>query len=205
MFASGAPGHPRAITMWDFSWLERRWAGAGYEDWDRVLEELVERGYDSVRIDAYPHLVAGGANTTWTLTPRWNQQAWGAQSRIDVAVFPSLPEFIRAARRAGIGVALSTWFREDTTDARMAPRRPADLGALWVTTLCALDDADVLDALVYVDLCNEFPMPPGAPYLYGHDNGEPLPVAGETVQQWMADAIGAVRAEYPELRYGFSF
>lgn len=24
----------RAITMWDFSWLERRWPGAGYEDWD---------------------------------------------------------------------------------------------------------------------------------------------------------------------------
>ncbi|MBN1791595.1 MAG: cellulase, partial [Bacteroidales bacterium] len=24
---------PRAITMWDFSWLERRWPGAGYEDW----------------------------------------------------------------------------------------------------------------------------------------------------------------------------
>jgi hypothetical protein len=24
---------PLAITMWDFSWLERRWPGAGYEDW----------------------------------------------------------------------------------------------------------------------------------------------------------------------------
>ena len=50
--------HPLAITMWDFSWLERRWPGAGYEDWDRALDELQERGYDAVRIDAYPHLVA---------------------------------------------------------------------------------------------------------------------------------------------------
>ena len=47
-------GRVRAITMWDFSWLERRWAGAGYEDWDRALSELSERGYDTVRIDAYP-------------------------------------------------------------------------------------------------------------------------------------------------------
>jgi hypothetical protein len=44
--------------MWDFSWLERRWPGAGYEDWSQALDELVERGYEAVRIDAYPHLVA---------------------------------------------------------------------------------------------------------------------------------------------------
>ena len=52
---------PLAITMWDFSWLERRWPGAGYEDWDQALDELKERGYDAVRIDAYPHLIAAGA------------------------------------------------------------------------------------------------------------------------------------------------
>jgi hypothetical protein len=42
--------HPRAITMLEFSWIERRWAGAGYEDWDRALDELKERGYNAVRI-----------------------------------------------------------------------------------------------------------------------------------------------------------
>lgn len=30
-FAGKGEISPRAITMWDFSWLERRWAGAGYE------------------------------------------------------------------------------------------------------------------------------------------------------------------------------
>ena len=39
---------PLAITMWDFSWLERRWPGAGYEDWDQALDELKARGYDAV-------------------------------------------------------------------------------------------------------------------------------------------------------------
>ena len=43
---------PLAITMWDFSWLERRWPGAGYEDWDLALDGLALRGYDAVRIDA---------------------------------------------------------------------------------------------------------------------------------------------------------
>ncbi len=37
---------PFAITMWDFSWLERRWPGAGYEDWDAALGELTDRGYE---------------------------------------------------------------------------------------------------------------------------------------------------------------
>lgn len=46
--------------MWDFSWLERRWPGAGYENWDLALDELCERGYNAVRIDAYPHLLAAG-------------------------------------------------------------------------------------------------------------------------------------------------
>src|SRR4030042_4547538 len=36
---------PLAIAMWDFSWLERRWPGAGYEDWDQILDELLNRGY----------------------------------------------------------------------------------------------------------------------------------------------------------------
>ncbi|MDR1392644.1 MAG: hypothetical protein LBJ62_01535 [Bifidobacteriaceae bacterium] len=29
---------PFAIAMWDFSWLERRWPWAGYEDWDWILD-----------------------------------------------------------------------------------------------------------------------------------------------------------------------
>lgn len=69
---------PFAITMWDFSWIERRWPGAGYEDWDRALEELTDRGYDAVRIDAYPHLVAEDIGKEWTLQPVWTLQAWGA-------------------------------------------------------------------------------------------------------------------------------
>lgn len=46
--------HPLAITMWDFSWIERRWDSAGFEDWNAALDGVKERGYDAVRIDAFP-------------------------------------------------------------------------------------------------------------------------------------------------------
>ena len=32
--------HPYAIAMWDFSWLERRSDGSGFEDWDAYLNHL---------------------------------------------------------------------------------------------------------------------------------------------------------------------
>jgi hypothetical protein len=67
--------------MWDFSWLERRWPGAGYEDWDLALDGLALRGYDAVRIDAYPHLVAANANAMWELIPCWNTQDWGSPAK----------------------------------------------------------------------------------------------------------------------------
>jgi hypothetical protein len=78
--------HPLAITMWDFSWLERRWPGAGYEDWDRVLDELALRGYDAIRIDPYPHLVSVAPEKAWELIPVWSVQDWGSPAKNRVRV-----------------------------------------------------------------------------------------------------------------------
>ena len=66
-FAGEGKISSQAITMWDFSWLERRWPGAGYEDWDQVLDELLERGDNAIRVDAYPHLIAENPIKKWLL------------------------------------------------------------------------------------------------------------------------------------------
>jgi hypothetical protein len=49
---------PVAIAMWDFSWLLRHHRTGEFADWDQVLSGLCERGYNAIRIDAFPHLVA---------------------------------------------------------------------------------------------------------------------------------------------------
>ncbi len=103
---------PVAIAMWDFSWLERRWPGAGFEDWDQALDELAERGYNAVRIDAYPHLVAENPLKEWTLIPVWDQQAWGSPDINKVCVQPALKEVceigVKKAISTGQWVAIAT-------------------------------------------------------------------------------------------------
>jgi Sugar-binding cellulase-like len=69
-------------------------AGAGYEDWDVALDGLALRGYDAVRIDAYPHLVAANPNAKWQLVACWNTQDWGSPAKNIVQVQPALNQFI---------------------------------------------------------------------------------------------------------------
>lgn len=49
---------PLAIAMWDYSWILRHHRAGEFEEWYRVPDELQERGYNAIRIDAMPHLIA---------------------------------------------------------------------------------------------------------------------------------------------------
>ena len=193
--------HPRAIAMWDFSWLERRWPGAGFEDWDQALDELAERGYDAVRIDAYPHLIAADAQRSWLLKPQWDTQDWGAPTLVRVQVIPALYEFIGKCRDRGIKVGLSTWFREDEHNVRSRVRTADNLADIWRTTLTGIKDAALLDNILYVDLSNEWP---------GHV-WSPLKASPELQSWadtrsllWMRTAIARVRAAFPDIPLLFS-
>ena len=197
--------HPRAITMWDFSWLERRWPGAGFEDWDVALDELTERGYNAVRIEAYPHLVGVDPTKEWVLDEVWNQQDWGSPDRIKVQVQPALNEFIRKCGERDIRVGLSSWYRTDTTHQEMTITTPEIMAQRWINTLKTIDDAGLLDNILYVDLCNEWPGNIWAPFfnaLY------PKVYWGQwdapESMEWMQKAIALVRDAYPDLPLVFS-
>lgn len=197
---------PRAITMWDFSWLERRWPGAGYEDWPLVLDEARERGYDAIRIDAFPHLVATDAEREWTLLPVWRTQDWGSPALNRVRIQPGLHEFIGLCRDRGIKVGLSTWYREDADQTRLKITSGAVMGEQWNTVLAGLRRAGLLDNILYVDLCNEWP---GAHWCPFFRNDPPELTWGgwhtETSLRWMREACATVRGSFPELPIGFSF
>jgi len=197
---------PRAITMWDFSWLERRWAGAGYENWDKALSELRERGYNAVRIDAYPHLVAADALKTWTLHEVWSIQNWGSPDINKVQVQPNLNKFIAKCRDYGIKVGLSSWYRKDVDNTRMLTTSAEKHAEIWVKTLQTIEKDGLLDNIMYVDLCNEWPGDLWAPYF---KNNPPERTWGywqtDVSMQWMRTSVNIVRSHYPELLINYSF
>jgi hypothetical protein len=192
-------GNPLAITMWDFSWLERRWPGGSYEDWDKALNELVDRGYNAVRIDAYPHLIAEDPYKEWTLLPCWDVQDWGSPGKIKVTVYPSLSEFIGKCKKRNIKVGLSTWYREDVDNVRMKITTPEKMAENWIKTLDLLEKENLLDTILYVDMCNEW-LSFWSVAIKDDDHNWSLP----TSMDWMKDTIELMKVKYPNLPYTFS-
>jgi hypothetical protein len=97
-------------------------------------------------------------------------------------------------------VGLSTWFREDRENSRMRIQTPRDLGAIWARTIDALAQAGHLEHLLYVDLCNEWPLDVWAPFLpKGFRRASP------DGARWMREAIAVVRDRFPGLPCTFSF
>ena len=188
---------PYAIAMWDFSWLERRYEGGGYSDWGSALDELTRRGYDAVRIDPYPHLVSANPNREWTLPPAFDASDWGAPGTCRVEVCPALTEFMAACEKRDVAVALSSWFREDATNARLGIRTPADLASVWIDTLDRIDAASVLDTVAWVDLCNEFPLSDWAPFFNDPDDSHHVRRSSPAARRWIRESIEAVREAYP--------
>lgn len=200
-----AIARPRAISMWEFSWIERRWSGAGYEDWDKALDELAERGYDAVRIDAFPHLIAVDPNRVWTIHSDGQDGDWGAPGEVDISrLGENLVSFIGKCKDRGIAVGLSTWYKRDSDDVRMRIKSPDDQAQIWLATLRIIEQAGLLDALLYVDLCNEYPNAKWAPYLYGDETAPPEPLTSPRIIGWMRDSIAILKHAYPDLDYTYS-
>lgn len=196
----------RAITMWDFSWLERRWPGAGFEDWDQALNGLVERGYNAVRIDAYPHLIGANPYKKWELNEVWNQQDWGSPDINIVQVQPALNQFIAKCKERDIKVALSSWYRQDTSKTYMKINSPEKMADIWIATLKSIEKDNLLDNILYVDLCNEWPGNIWAPFfttLHSEVNwGEWFKASS---LDWMKRALSIIKGVYPDIPFLFSF
>lgn len=171
---------PLAVAMWSFSYLQRRYRGEGFEDFDKALDELLERGYNAVRIDVFPHMIALDpqgkrcdvyrvGSGEFSGLGLWNS-VWSTEVNTREVVI----EFISKCQQRGIYVGLSTWFGAGRTEGFEPSEtyEPLESGArprcerfegldefvrAWDETLQFLEENDCLKTVVYVDLLNEYP------------------------------------------------
>ena len=153
---------PLAIAMWDFSWILRHHRYGEFENWDKVLEGLAERGYDAVRIDAMPQYTA--ADTDGKITEEfrsvrqgWEPVKWGNYYTMSFRPREALVEFLGRCKRVGIKVGLATWFENHGTGRRGIFTEKGGLLRAWRETLAFLERNSLLDNVIYVDLLNEYP------------------------------------------------
>lgn len=150
-----------AMADWGDAWLTRQDPRRGeYHPLERLIGELAERGYNALRIDAFPHLVA--PRSDGVVIERF--QLLGAER--DAPLIQPRRELVRLAtlaREHGIRLWLTSRFLPDTQARRNFVRRPGDFVDVWLHTLSWLDRAGVLDAVVAVDFCHEFGAPASTP------------------------------------------
>jgi hypothetical protein len=149
---------PVAIAMWDFSWILRHHRLGEFENWDKALDELAERGYNAIRFDCMPHLIAPDAEGRVTeeyFFPKdsWKPAVWGNDYSVRIRPREALAEFLPKCYKRGISVGLATWFHGPVE------RFPDEAGLerAWRGTLAFLAQHRLLDRILYVDVLNEYP------------------------------------------------
>lgn len=213
-----------ATAMWDFSWATRRSGNeAEYADWDRALDGLAERGYNNVRIDAFPHLIAadrdGAVVDRFEILPQRKRFMWGNHTAVEIEPRADLLTFIRKCQERDISIGLSSWYIADSGNRRDQVRSPDDYFRVWNQTLELIDSAGLLDQIHWVDLCNEFPMDiwawGAAPEIFGSRCSTPASLgiralpwresAIENVQSYLSIPISKLKQIWPRLRFCYSF
>ena len=151
--------HPKrlSIAMWDYSWLHCHYPSATYADYDRVTDELLERGFNTVRIDAMPWVIGQLTHPDEMTTVKG--QPLGNWGLCDIdrkhAVAQELAEFMTITQRKGISVILSTWGHVHPEH----PNKNSDsFLQVWERTLSFLAERNLLTHVLYIDLDQEFPL-----------------------------------------------
>lgn len=164
------------ISLWDFSWYTQAGPGEPFEDLDRAFSETVERGYNTIRICAMPHLLFGDhdldpANLRIAQMAQgvgWATRWYNVRGSVVVDGRARLLELFSSARRHGVVVIVSSWeyqqspaFSEDDHWYRSLESVPPadrflDLARCLERLVGFLRDADRLDRrIAYLEIHNE--------------------------------------------------
>jgi hypothetical protein len=154
---------PVAIAMWDYTWLLRHHKQGDFENWDIVLDGLVERGYNAIRMDCFPQFVAADSKGNiqeefFHIRETWKPSYWGNQFSMHSRPRDGLIEFLAKCKEREIYIGLATWFMPHGTERNLEFNGIDDFVRAWDETLSFINDNDLLKNIIYVDLLNEYPL-----------------------------------------------
>lgn len=207
------------MAMWDEAFVLRHGPGGSFEDFDRVLDETIERGYNTVRLDPMPQwidLTRPERVLTWP-DPKLPLMPWGWNTRVEGPVGAWIIEFMeKLLARPFLHYTLSAWWFCNIPPAKdqggppvlRLPRTHQEGAEMWIDLLRAWKARFGFDRLVYVDLANEVPFFfPGFRERMKEETGGDwdVPVLSPAQIQFVASelngALKLLRREFPELRY----
>ncbi|MDO9235833.1 MAG: cellulase-like family protein [Aquabacterium sp.] len=207
-----------AMCLLDFTWLTRRdGPQPEYRDFDVLLDSVVLRGYNCLRIDAFPHFIAaddkGRRQDEFVIPADTNGAPWGVKADVTVNPRRDLPIFLSKCAARGIRVTLSTWMYKDKTERARRVQSPAQLSRIWAETLDFIGQHGLMDIIEFVDLANEFPSVQFMPAIVDHINqklfnkinlshGFLLPYdqrQASAISAYIYAAINGLKKQFPKL------
>jgi len=212
---------PRRLTMamWDQAYLFRHLPGGSYADYDSVLDETVDRGYNTVRLDPLPQWIDlrnPDRIFEWS-DPHRPFMPWGAKTAGKGPVGNWMIEFMqKLLKRPSLHYTLSAWwFRPQSPDAPIALpwlRQAANMteGAeMWAVMLRDWKQRFGFDRLIYVDIANEVPyFFPGVTERMKKETGAGWSESGvlsaaqiSFLTNELNKPMALLRREFPELRF----
>jgi len=200
--------------MWDQTYLLRHVPGQAYEDFDRVLDEAIERGYNTLRLDPLPQCVDLRTPDVEYHIPDNGLpfMPWQAGSAVDGPLARWNIEFMEKLLIRDLYYTLSAWWFCDTPYVPKAPRTPrnhVEAAEIWLTYLETWEERFGFDRMVYLDIHNEIPyfIPNYGEYLYtgaGIEWGSGAKFTPEQAQFIANDINGGLktlRQRFPQLRF----
>jgi hypothetical protein len=196
------------VVMWDHSVFARHMPGDACEDFDRILDEAVERGYNTIRIDPIPGVTdLARPEEIVSMAPVEPYHPWIRPQGFEGPLGEWVIEFMEKLLARNLNYWLSAWYMPLITPASPTPHSLAEDVAVWTPFLQEWKKRFGFDNCLMVDLCNEYPHFPlctRKPWLneqFGEDFSAPW---NAYVIKDCNAAMARMRRTFPELRFTMS-
>ncbi|MHB0858409.1 MAG: cellulase-like family protein [Anaerolineae bacterium] len=201
--------HRLAISLWVWCWFTDTQPGEAFHDLEKCFQELVARGYNTVRIDAMLGWIydqqgrrRGPVTVGQIAQPGYAHYEPGLTARGGgtADAYEQLVRLLRLAQKYDVYVALTTWqYQEGHSTTLMAdPTLQDEIHAVplnerlpfiarqYETLLQALQAEGLIDRIAYVELHNEI-------------DYAKVYAQRDQLQALMESALGYLQARFPTL------